>query len=72
MRDHSQADLCPTAEVDPVADSPAMADTTWDAVSERLDQLLPCLTSIGTRVAILAPALIGIISTNGYGRGVKC
>lgn len=72
MNDCPQADLRPAVEGDPVAETLAPTDTTWDAVSEQLERVLPRLTALGTRVAILAPALVGIIGIDGWGRGVKC
>ena len=72
MNDCPQADLRPAVEGAPAADMLASADTTWDVVSEQLDQLLPRLTALGTRVAVLAPALVGILGTDSFGRGVGC
>jgi hypothetical protein len=37
-----------------------------------LDQALPRLTALGARVAVLAPALIGIIDPDSFGRGIGC
>lgn len=72
MNDCPQTDLRPAVEGDPAADTLASVETTWDVVSEQLDRVLPRLTALGTRVAVLAPALIGIFGSNSFGRGVGC
>jgi hypothetical protein len=72
MNDRSQSDLSPTVEHALVAGAPTPTDTTWNMVSEQLDQVLPRLTALGTRVAVLAPALVGIIGIDSFGRGIQC
>lgn len=74
MNDCLQADLRPAVEDDPMAETLASADTTWDVVSEQLDRVLPRLTVLGTRAAVLTPALVGIIGIgpDSYGRGIGC
>lgn len=72
MNDCPHADLRPAVEGDSTEDTLASATTTWDVVSEQLDRVLPRLTALGTRVAVLAPALVGIIGIDSYGRGIGC
>jgi hypothetical protein len=72
MNDCPHVDLRPAVEGDAAVDTLASADTTWDVVREQLDQALPRLTALGARVAVLAPALIGIIDPDSFGRGIGC
>lgn len=72
MNDRPHSDQRPAAKSAPVGDTSATADATWDVVSRQLDQVLPRLTALGTRAAVLAPALVGIIGIDSWGRGVQC
>lgn len=72
MDDQLYAGPSPEVKSDPATDSPSPVDNTWDVVSEQLEQLLPRLVVLSTRVAILAPVLGGIIDIDSFGRGIHC
>lgn len=72
MPDDPQADVSPSGRPVPVTADLVVTDTNWGAVPDQLIQVFPRLAAIGSRIAVLAPILIGLIDTDSFGRGVGC
>lgn len=72
MQDKLCVDACALAEqADPSAES-AVTDTQQQTIHEQFYAVVPRLSAIGARVAVLAPILVGSIIPDSFGRGVAC